>query len=141
MKKLVIASLILGTHFLCLYPRTTIQVAELLGYPKLIYRLRADAQEELAELGIEMNLDVQELRAKDLMNRAEGLEYKEKGGILAAEERMDREFERIDRKLTAGANRLDDEDAPYEKKAAFIYDVMDDAEASIRSLLNRYRRS
>ncbi len=123
-----------------LHAKTTVEVAEQLGVPKVLYNLRAKAQRALTRIGVDMALDVQELRSKDLTYRAEGLQNADHGTILDIEERFDREFERIDRELLQGANRLDDEDAPYSKKAAFVTDVQTDAEVSINELLQSYQK-
>lgn len=122
------------------YTKTTIQVAEQLKFPALIYSLRDKAQDFIIQHIINDTLDVQALHARDLNYRASGLEYMDDNAELLMQERFDREFERIDRELLAGAQKLDREEAPFEKKAAFVKTVGTDAIESIKALIASYQQ-
>lgn len=136
--KYLYAILALSTTCLAL---TTIEVAEFKEhYPQFITRMRDKAMDFLKVKEIGMAVDVQALRSRDLWNEANYFEDQDFYAYEDMDERFDNEFERIDRKFIAVADRLDDEEAPDKVKAQFVKSLKADANASINALIERYKK-
>ena len=143
MKKILL-SIYLSIPLLCsgdvYYTKTTIEVAEQLRLPATLYKLRDKVRDFFEYYTISDKIDEQELRAHDLNYKAQVIQDIDISTEELLQERFDREFERIDRELFAGAQKLDQEEAPFAKKAAFIKTVKADAEQSINALIERYKK-
>jgi hypothetical protein len=129
---------LLSSNCFSQYTRTTVEVASYLNYPKFIIGLRNKVEDFLTSKKINMMLDVQELQAKDLNYRATALGEEYKYDYYGLEERFDREFERLSKKLILTAERLDQEGAPLKEKSQFIESMKQEAEESIDQLIRRF---
>ncbi len=119
--------------------KTTIEVAETKNYPRFYNQLLGKVQDFLKSKEIEMALDVQALRSKDLWYEGDYFEDQNFYALENMDDRFYREFERFDRKLDIVADRLEAENAPDKVKAQFIEALKADAKASINSLIEHYK--
>ncbi len=119
--------------------KTTIEVAETKNYPRFYNQLLGKVQDFLKSKEIEMALDVQALRSKDLWYEGDYFEDQNFYALENMDDRFYREFERFDRKLDIVADRLEAENAPDKVKAQFIEALKADAKASINSQIEHYK--
>ena len=117
---------------------TTTQVAEADHYSSFMNDLRDKVQDLLKNYFINMNLDVENLRSRNLMNEGDFFELFDQKNYEFISSQFDQAFENIDKLFIAGRNRLD-EYASIQEKADFIKVLKLNAATTINGLIRKYK--
>ncbi len=114
--------------------RTSV-IAAKMHYPQLIIRLRNQTDTFLAHVRIQMRIDVQNLRSKNLELRADEMAILSKDAYFELEKKIDATFEELSRIFITGAQKLDYDDAPLKAKQAFVSTMKKLAQEKVTKLL------
>ncbi len=137
MKKFL--SLVIAVTFLLMklhagYRDTTIEVAEDMKFPQFLYDFRGKVNDFLTQTQISMDLDVADLAAKNLFNRADELQAEDEDTYDAMSARFDAVFDRLSEHLDFLANRLDEEGATKTEKGQVVLALEKEAKDEINAL-------
>lgn len=120
---------------------TTFSLAEKIEhYPTFINNLRGKVHDFLKMQQINMDLDIEDRYARNLIQQANYFEDHERDNYETMDDIFTAAFERLDSKLIETAKLLDTTSSPNKVKVSFIRSLKDDATASINALIKRYSK-